>query len=103
MDIGACILWIYSLFIDLRVPSKHPVVYELAAGALFFHKKHAPGFWKCILWMLSFSAILGSPGKMFKIWSICSNDYASKTRIEILCVLDCSPFLSQSDFLGNSW
>jgi len=29
--------------------------------------------------------ILRSPGKMFIIWPICSNDYASKTRIEILC------------------
>ena len=30
-----------------------------------------------------------SPGKIFIIWPICANDYASKTRIKILCKKMC--------------
>ena len=43
---------------------------------------------------------------MFQIWPIWSNDYASKTRIEIMCKKTCCTaphILSEPDFLGNSW
>jgi len=36
-----------------------------------------------------FKTILRSPGQIFTIWPICSNDYASKTHIEILCKQMC--------------
>jgi len=42
---------------------------------------------------------------MFIIWTICSNDYASKTRIEILCkkaVPMPHDVFSEADFFGNS-
>jgi len=57
----------------------------------FFLKKHAPGFPEhafCDV-LYFFSDFRGGPGKIFKIWSVCSNDYASKTRIEILCKKTC--------------
>ena len=50
---------------------------------------------------------VSAPGqRKNKIWSICSNDYASKTRIEILCkkpVPMPQDVFSQADFFGNSW
>jgi len=64
-------------------------------------------FGTCIFWMLSFMYRCdGRLAFFFKIWSICSNDYASKTRIKILCKKTCciAPHvLGQLNFLGNSW
>jgi len=53
-------------------------------------KKHTPGILEHVFCVFcDFWAILMSPGKMFILWPICSNDYASKTRIEILCKKTC--------------
>ena len=73
-------------------------------------KKHVPGILEhafcefcgfCDFWV-----ILRSPGKIFIIWPIWSNDYASKTRIEILCKKMCfvaHSLFSKPHFLCNSW
>jgi hypothetical protein len=41
----ACILWILSMFVDFRIPPSTPWSMCLPQ-ALFFLKKHAPGFWE---------------------------------------------------------
>ena len=82
------------------------VCVRAACGASATSEKTCP-------WMLEdvfcgfcdFKAILRPPGKMFIISPICSNDYAGKTRIAILCKKTCciAPhFFSKLDFLGNS-
>ena len=54
-------------------------------------------------------AIFESRCKIIKCLSICSNDYASESRINILCKQMCciAPHVffvfSQLTFLGNSW
>ena len=56
----------------------------------FFLEKHTPEFYEHVLCgFCDVLAILESPGKVFKIWPLCSNDYASKTCIEILCKKTC--------------
>ena len=74
--------------------------------ALFSWKKHTPDFLST--YFVDFVicvAILESPGKVYKIWPLCSNDYASKTRIEIVCKKTCciAPHLfSKPHLLGYS-
>jgi len=82
------------------------MVYVLATGVFFPESnKHPWIFGTCI--SCSLSSSLWPPGIFVKIWSIHSNDYASKTRIKIMCDKSCwiAPyvFVAQSDFLGNSW
>ena len=61
-----------------------------AVGLLFFWEKHVPGFLEHVFCgFCDFWAISRSPGKKIKIWPIWSNDYARKTRIEILCKKTC--------------
>ena len=98
--------WRLSIFIDFRVPPTTPWSMILPQ-ALFFSKNTPLEFWSMYLMdFVIFLAILGSPGEIFKIWIIWSNDYASKTRIKILCKKTCwiAPHLfSQPDLLCNSW
>ena len=85
----------------------HPVVYLCACRRRFFSLKKLPWeFGACILWMCSMFIDFRAPAQKIDIWSICSNDYASKTRIEILRKNMCwiAPHrFSQLHFLGNSW
>jgi len=76
---------------------------------LFFPEKNTHlDFWNmysCMLWILWFFSDFRVRRYLFKLWSICSNDYASKMRIEIMCKKMCCiapQFFSQPDFLGNS-
>jgi len=78
-----------SLWHGFRVPPTTPWSMCLPAALRRPQKRHVPGFLEhafceccgfCYFW-----EILRSPGKIFIIWPICSNDYASKTRIKILC------------------
>jgi len=94
-----CRMWLW------RARSNHPVVNALVAGfASPWKKKTRPWmFLTCILWLLSLLSDFRVPWYFFpKILSICSNDSASKTRIEIMCkknVLCCSPSFSKVWFL----
>ena len=76
-----------------------------AAGAFFMEKTH-PGFYEHVLCGLcDVFVVLESPGEVFKILPPCSNDYASKTRIEILCKKTCciAPHLfPKPHLLGDS-
>ena len=75
-----------SLWHGFRVPPTTPWSMCLPAALRRPQKKHAPGFLEhAFCGFCDFWVILRSPGKIFIIWPICSNDYASKTRIEILC------------------
>jgi hypothetical protein len=98
--------WVASIFIDFRVPPTTPWSMCLPQ-ALFFLKKHAPVFLEHVFCGLCHCLVIsGSPGQIFQIWPICSNDYASKTRIEILCKKTCStaPHLfPKSHLLSNSF
>ena len=102
MDIYIYIyIWLYGSCQPTNPP---PRGLGSSRRGLFFGKKHAPGSLEHVCCHLL--AILGPPGKFFKIWSICSNDYASKTRIKIMCKKTCciAPHLfSQPYLLCNSW
>ena len=61
-----------------------------AVGLLLFWEKHVPGFLEHVFCgFCDFWAISRSPGKKIKIWPILSNDYARKTRIEIISKKTC--------------
>ena len=61
-----------------------------ASGGSAPSEKTRPGFFEHVYCQFSrCSLIWGPPGKIFQIWPIWSNDYASKTRIEILCTMAC--------------
>jgi hypothetical protein len=76
--------------------------------ALFFSSKNTPlDFWNMYFVDFVISERFQGPlVKKLKRWIICSNDYASKTRIEILYKKTCciAPnHFSKSDFSSNSW
>ena len=60
---------------------------DVLATVVFSPRKHAPGFLVHVCYGLChYLVIVGFPGNnKFKIWSVCSNDHASETRIEIMC------------------
>ena len=82
-------------------------VSQLPAALRRLLKNYAPGFVEHVYCQFSrFSLISAPPGLFFKKWAIWSNDYASKTRIEILCKKTCCiapKHFPKSDFLSNSW
>jgi len=97
-----------SMLIDFRVSHAPRVQFMCRPQALvFFFKKHAPGRLEHVSHgCVQCSSILGTQHKNIKIWSICSNDYASKTRIETLCKKMCcvAPHrFSQLHFLDDAW
>ena len=77
------------MFIGFRVAPTTPRSMRLPQ-AFFFLNKYTPGSYEHVFYTFcDFSAISGSAGESFQIWLICSNDYASKTLIEILCKKTC--------------
>ena len=69
-------------------------------------KKHALDFMSMyVIHVVIFNGFQGPLAFFLQIWPICSNDYASKTRIGILCKKTCStaPHLfPKSHLLNNS-
>ena len=71
-------------------PTNHPVVYAHPAGASFFSKRAPLDVWSMYLVDVVIFIDFRLPWQLnIKIWSICSNDYASKNRIGILCKKMC--------------
>ena len=88
------VYYLFKIFLchGFRVPPTTPWSMCLPAALRRPQKNHVPGILEhafcefcgfCDFWV-----ILRSRGKIFIIWPIWSNDYASKTRIEILCKKD---------------
>ena len=77
------------MFIDFRVPPTTPWSMCLPL-ALFFLKQYTLGFDDHVFYICcDFLSISGPPGNCFQRLPICSNDYASKTLIKILCKKTC--------------
>ena len=78
-----------------------------ASGGSAPSEKTRPGFFEHVSCEFSrCSWIWGLPFFFFWKWTIWSNDYASKTRIEILCTMACyktANHFPKSEFSSNSW
>ena len=102
-------MYIMCIYTYMNTYQPFAAVSQLPA-ALFVSEKSCPWiFWSfehVYCHCCRFSLIWASPDLFFKKWAIWSNDYASKTRIEILCKKMCCiarDVFPKSDFLSNSW
>ena len=85
-----CPLGIHFFLVGVMVSQQGASVSELPAALRRPQKKARPWILEHVFcWVCDFKVILRSPGKMFIMGPICSNDNASKTRIEILCKKTC--------------
>jgi len=85
------------------------MVYVLACGTSVTSEKTCP--WNLehafcdFVWTLLVLSDFRAPGQIFIIWLICTNDYASKACIEILCK-KAAPLpqdvFSEADLFGNT-
>jgi hypothetical protein len=64
------------------------VVYALAANGSFL-KSTPLGFWRMCFAVVPIFDRFYAPPDFFNRLSVCSNDYAGKTRIEMLCKETC--------------
>ena len=98
-----CRMWLWRA----RLPPQTTPWSVCLPQAFFFPKNDAPGIFEHVYCHFSqFSWIVEPPLFFFEKWAIWSNDYASKTRIEILCTNTCcvaGDVQSKSDFLDHSW
>ena len=92
MTSGSSIIIMYIAWYDFRI-LLHNNVYAWAPDSISL----LGGVLECVS---------APPGKTLQIWSLSSNDYHSKNRIEILCknpVWMPRDLLSQPDFSRNFW
>ena len=78
------------MIINFKIPKPFVSVSELPAALRRPQKKHALDFMSMyFMCFVIFKRFQGPLVKNIQIWPICSNDYASKTRIGILCKKTC--------------
>ena len=92
-DFDICIyIYIYIyIYIHTCMNTYQPfaAVSQLPAALRPFSKNDAPGFLNTHIVNLVMFHQFEGPCFFVKKWAICSNDYASKTRTEILCKKTC--------------
>jgi len=106
---GVCILvgCLYTCRVSLSFLSRRMWLWYArstsrgSSAGVFFSQKSPPlDFGACISLMGFLKCVSAQPRKKIQIWSICSNDYASTSCIDILCK---RPVPTPQDVFFSSW